>query len=84
VRHSLDVRALPPIEPLERVMETLPLLEPGDWLAVRHRQEPYPLYSILRAGEFEWRVRALGVGDFEILIWRLNDQVAERSVESET
>jgi uncharacterized protein (DUF2249 family) len=83
MHRCLDVRTLPPIEPLERVMEALSCLEPGDWLVVRHRQEPYPLYGMLRTGGFDWRVRSLGVADFEILIWRLDDEAAERALESE-
>ena len=82
VRLDLNVSELPPIEPLERILETLPRLGPGDWLAVRHRQEPYPLYSLLRDGGYDWRVRVKGLRDVEILIWRQNDSLAEQAIEA--
>lgn len=81
MRIELDVSELQPIEPLERILDALPSLQAGDWLDVRHRQQPYPLYNLLREGGFAWRVRSTGPARFEIQIWRQGDAEAEAQVE---
>ena len=74
---DLDVSKLPPVEPMERILEALQGLSAGDWLQVRHRQQPYPLYNLLREGGFSWSVSSKGPADFEIRIWRQGDEDAE-------
>ncbi|MBI5512525.1 MAG: DUF2249 domain-containing protein [Deltaproteobacteria bacterium] len=44
---SLDVRDLPPCEPLERVLAALQTLPAGDVLVVTIHREPFPLYALL-------------------------------------
>lgn len=43
----LDVRGLPPCEPLERVLDALESLPRGDVLVVDIHREPFPLYALL-------------------------------------
>lgn len=81
MRIDLDVSELPPCEPLERVLAALGDLKAGDWLRVRHRQQPYPLYSLLQESGFAWSVSSRGAADFEIRIWRKGDTAAEAEME---
>lgn len=60
--------ALPPPEPLERVLDALADLPAGDRLLVRHRREPFPLYDILRRMGYAWCTRGEN-GSWRILIW---------------
>jgi uncharacterized protein (DUF2249 family) len=69
MEQRLDVSALEPPEPLERILDALADLPAGDWLRVRHRREPYPLYGMLRNMHYHWHTRSHGPDDFEILIW---------------
>jgi uncharacterized protein (DUF2249 family) len=55
VDRELDVRDLAPPEPLERVLDALADLPPGDRLLVHHRREPFPLYDLLRRMGYAWR-----------------------------
>jgi uncharacterized protein (DUF2249 family) len=43
----LDVRGLPPCEPLERVLDALQTLPPDATLVVHLHREPFPLYALL-------------------------------------
>ena len=81
MRTDLDVRELPPPEPLELVLAEIQSLAPGDWVCLRHRQQPYPLYNLLESGGLAWRVHCIGPRDFQIDIWRLGDTAAEQEVE---
>lgn len=73
----LDVSALPPPEPFERVLATLPELAPGEYLRMLHWREPFPLYAILPDLGFVYAVRAGHRLPYEILIWRRGDAEAE-------
>lgn len=64
----LDVRALPPPEPLELVLDALAELPADGHLRVLHRREPLPLYDLLRTMGYSWDVRGQE-GAFEIRIW---------------
>ncbi len=63
----LDLRDLAPPEPLERTLDALARLAPGDRLMVRLRRQPYPLYELLRKMGHRWEVSG-GDGDWHILI----------------
>ncbi len=78
---DLDVSELPPPEPLDIILAKLQELGPGEWLCVRHRQQPYPLYNLLETGGLSWQVHYAGPGDFRILIWRPGDSAAEQEME---
>jgi uncharacterized protein (DUF2249 family) len=64
----LDVSALEPPGPLERILDALTDLPQGQSLCVRHRREPFPLYDLLRRMGYQWRTRG-GEDRFEIMIW---------------
>lgn len=63
----LDLRDLAPPEPLERTLDALAGLAPGDRLVLRLRRQPYPLYELLRQMGYRWKVSG-GDGDWHILI----------------
>ena len=65
----IDVSALEPPEPLERILDALGDLSPGDWLRVRHRRNPVPLYRMLRDMGYRWETLCLAPERFDILIW---------------
>jgi len=65
---ELDVSRLEPPEPLERVLDALFVLDPGDRLCVIHRREPFPLYDILRRLGHRWETQ-VEEGRYRILIW---------------
>jgi hypothetical protein len=43
----IDARWLEPPEPMEKAMQALPLLGPGQHIRMLLHREPYPLYAIL-------------------------------------
>ncbi|MBS1201515.1 MAG: hypothetical protein H6R22_24 [Chromatiaceae bacterium] len=63
----LDVSGLPPPEPLERTLDALGGLAPGDRLLVRLGRQPYPLYDLLRRMGYRWEVTGED-GDWRILV----------------
>jgi uncharacterized protein (DUF2249 family) len=65
----LDVRGLLPPEPLERVLDALDALVPGQRLRMLIDREPLPLYRILRANGHRHEARACAGGEFDITIW---------------
>jgi hypothetical protein len=69
VERVLDVSGLEPPEPLERILDALDGLGANDWLHVRHRREPFPLYGFLRRLGYAWRTERAGDAAFHILIW---------------
>lgn len=69
MEHRLDVSGLEPPEPLELILDALADLPESDWLHVKHRREPYPLYGMLRNMGYLWRTRADDIDGFEIMIW---------------
>jgi TusA-related sulfurtransferase len=71
VERVLDVSALEPPEPLERIIDALAEMPPGQRLRVLHRREPYALYNMLRQMGYQWRTHG-GEGRYEILIWPSN------------
>lgn len=65
--HLLDASDLPPPEPLERTLDTLSTLPPGDRLLLRLRRQPFPLYDLLRRLGYRWEASGQE-GDWRILI----------------
>lgn len=45
---TIDARHMQPPEPMERVLEALDLLEPGNEIHLLIYREPVPLYNVLR------------------------------------
>ena len=64
----LDVRGLEAPEPLERVLDALSTLAPGDSLRMLIDREPRPLYRILERNGYRFQAEAHEGGLFEILI----------------
>ena len=65
----IDVSELEPPEPLERILDALADLRTGQYLRVKHRRDPVPLYPMLRDMEYEWLTTQVAPGRFEVFIW---------------
>lgn len=68
---ELNVCGLAPPEPLQRVLEALETLQPGEQLRMLHHREPFPLYKILHERGFTYRTTQLAEDFYEILISHL-------------
>ena len=64
----IDARDLEPPEPLEKVLQTLALLRPGQSIRLLLPREPFPLYPILAARGYCHAIRMEANGDYVILI----------------
>ena len=71
---ALDVRGLPPPEPMQRVMEALAELAPGSVLVVQIHREPVFLFDLITPGGWRHSGRQLGADHWEIRIWRTADE----------
>ena len=67
---ELDVCALEPPEPLERVLETLDRLHPGQRLRVLIPREPVPLYRILERNGYAHETKAREDFLYEVVVWQ--------------
>lgn len=63
---EIDVRGLPPPEPFETIIQSLP--PEGSTLRVLIHREPYPLYEVLRNTGYVRHTTLLSDGNYEILI----------------
>lgn len=72
----LDVSALEAPEPLFAALDAVDALAPGEYLRLRHRREPHPLYAHLLERGCAWRVLDARLGAYEALIWRNDDACA--------
>lgn len=70
---NLDVRGLPPCEPMERILAGSDRLLPGQRLRALVSREPLPLFPMLQQRGFDWRVVAVVEGRCELLVWRAGD-----------
>jgi len=77
---NLDVSHLEPCEPMERILETLPIMTPGQYLRVLHSREPFPLYNILQNRGFEHCIITGSETPFELFIWKNGDDEAHALV----
>lgn len=66
---EIDVCGLEPPEPLERVLDGLGRLQPGQRLRVLIPREPFPLYSILDRNGYLHETTCREDFLYEILIW---------------
>lgn len=64
----VDARWLEPPEPMEKVLDALDLLRPGQHIRFLLHREPYPLYGMLENMGYSHRTHMLADGCFEILI----------------
>jgi len=71
--YLVDVRGLPPCEPMEQILRGLDALSPGQSLHAILDREPIYLYPILNERGFEWRVLVAADDRFELLIAAAED-----------
>ena len=64
----VDARGLEPPEPMERVMQTLSLLRPGQAIRLLLHREPFPLYPLLAERGDRHATRMEADGSYVILI----------------
>lgn len=77
----LDVSHLEPCEPLERALEAVEGLMPGQYICMQHRCEPFPLYNILDQRGFKYFCRQGEDTPFEIFIWKRGDQATQSLID---
>lgn len=66
--HLLDVCGLEIPKPLERVLDALSTLPPGDILHMQIDREPHPIHRILERDGYRFEVLAHEGGLYDILI----------------
>jgi TusA-related sulfurtransferase len=64
----VDARGLEPPEPMEKVMQTLALLRPGQSIRMLLHREPFPLYAILAERGYRHDTHMEADGSYVILI----------------
>jgi TusA-related sulfurtransferase len=64
----IDARGLEPPEPLERVMQALAMLQPGQSIRLLLYREPFPLYPILAEKGYAHSTQMQADGSYVILI----------------
>ncbi|MBD3813446.1 MAG: DUF2249 domain-containing protein [Betaproteobacteria bacterium] len=64
----VDARELEPPEPMEKVMQALALLRPGQSIRLLLRREPFPLYPLLAERGYRHATRMESDGSYVILI----------------
>ena len=72
----VDARDLAPPEPMEKVMQALELLRPGQSIRMLLHREPFPLYPLLSDRGYRHDTRMEADGSYVILI-RPIDPVAD-------
>ncbi|HMN36018.1 DUF2249 domain-containing protein [Denitratimonas tolerans] len=70
----LDLRHLPPPEPMERIVAALDALPPGAALVALTPFRPLPLLPMLEAWGFCWRIEDTPDGHARIAICRREDE----------
>ncbi len=78
----LDVSELEPPEPLVQTLDAAEQLQPGQYLRMLHRREPYPLYSNLDESHFRHYTRPGASAAVEVFIWSENDAEAASAVQA--
>ena len=64
----VDARWLEPPEPMEKVLQTLALLRPGQSIRLLLHREPFPLYSLLAESGYRHTTQREADGSYLILI----------------
>ncbi|WP_342118219.1 DUF2249 domain-containing protein [Pseudoduganella sp. OTU4001] len=68
----LELCGLVPPEPMERVLEALDLMQPGQHIRMVIDREPVPLYRILERNGYRYATSMRGDYTYEILITQVN------------
>lgn len=71
----LDLRALPPPQPMQRILDALADLAPGQRLEALTPLRPLPLLPMLAAQGFSWQLFDLDDGQAQITIEHAATQV---------
>lgn len=71
----IDARWLEPPEPMEKVMQILALLRPGQAIRLLLHREPFPLYPLLAEHGYGHATQMEADGSYVILIHPIADQV---------
>lgn len=69
----LDLRHLPPPEPMQRILEALDALPPGACLHALTPHRPGPLLPVLEQQGYAWRLDDLDDGGARIAVCWLED-----------
>ncbi len=77
MQHYLDASEMEPPEPMDRILELMAEMGPGEHIRMYHRMEPIPLYAILSQAGFRWRTDRDTHEMYHIFIWRASDTRAE-------
>jgi TusA-related sulfurtransferase len=64
----VDARGLEPPEPMEKVMQALALLRPGQSIRLLLHREPFPLYPLLAERGYRHDTTMAADGSYVILI----------------
>lgn len=64
----LDLRGMFPPEPMERVLDALSVLAPGQQVRMLIDREPHPLYRILERNGYVFRCSEPGPGLYQVVI----------------
>lgn len=75
----IDARGLEPPEPLEKVMQTLAMMRPGQSIRLLLHREPFPLYPLLTEKGYRYDTRMESEGSYIILIRRADAGLANNS-----
>lgn len=67
--HHLDLRGMEPPEPLEKVLDALETLVPGERLCMLIEREPRPLYRILVNNGYAYKTECTAGLPYEVTIW---------------
>lgn len=67
---ALDVSALEPPEPMERILDALTVLAPQARLQVLIDREPHPLYRILQRNGYRHSIELRPDARYDLLVWR--------------
>lgn len=73
----IDARDLEPPEPMEKVLQALSLLRPGQSIRLLLHREPFPLYSLLAERGYQHDTRMQPDGSYVILIQPVNPSPGE-------
>jgi uncharacterized protein (DUF2249 family) len=70
----VDARWLEPPEPMEKVMQTLAQLRPGQSIRLLLHREPFPLYPLLADRGYRHETRMEADGSYVILILQSDER----------
>lgn len=64
----LDLRAMFPPEPMERTLDALAALQPGQQVRIVIDREPLPLYRILERNAYTYQASQPVPGEYHVVI----------------